>query len=674
MRNVVPFVIVLLLAMAKIGFGQDQDTAFIPPEPDSTRQPAPEPDSLIQPDSLTGAEEALLQFEEKRKEYEEEKVERRPNLCFLDSLSTYFLSPRLNQRASVEQSYYVDAGDYFRFDPSYFVIDYVSSPMRKTVQPFGLSGDRLNVISNGLPLHPFEHYIEPDGQIDLNDIPTAGDHDQYVVPGAAGMLFEGSNSTASLITYPQRPDSSAYESAFLVDQGSFEFNHVRGSYSRLFSSGREIDLSIGYRNGDGEFALRKDDTYHYTGRLYQPLGLDYGFSASGHLYDRGGQYWVARTTGAGTSYATFARERIDRSAEISFERHNADHTARYLLGYRYLRQGSHMMGTYRGAFDYGGRGFFVAREWVSGSSLLKVEVSSSHLNYNNGYEDFIRDDGRVSARYVKYLPQLRYAVMAGTGYIDGFDWLPSAALVITLDRPGWYMLLSAGYSEQAPSLHQLHLRFQRVYMYSDDVEDYADAGNGALEKEKQLVASGLVELGGIHTNIKFTLTGGKINGGIDWQNARIPISGESVYTLFQPANGDIDFLNASVQQKLRLSDILNLRSGLAYHNVNYANIEDKPYLPDYQLFSGLELHCYWPQRIMHLYVYGEISYCSEYDGYHYGGYGDVLVANVKLSFRIKGFRFHFVIQNALSAEHYAREGLLIPGRYSFFGLTWNFMD
>ena len=77
---------------------------------------------------------------------------------------------------------------------------------------------------------------------------------------------------------------------------------------------------------------------------------------------------------------------------------------------------------------------------------------------------------------------------------------------------------------------------------------------------------------------------------------------------------------------------------------------------------------------MDLFAYGEITYVSEYEGYNETGLGHELIGNVKLSFRIKDFRFHYVIQNVLSTEFEPRESMTNPGRYSYYGLVWNFRD
>ncbi|HVP06659.1 MAG TPA: hypothetical protein VMS71_02375, partial [Candidatus Acidoferrum sp.] len=197
-------------------------------------------------DTLSAAQKAMQSFEQRYKEMKKVEEEQKARFSFYDTLLACFGSPRLNQRALLDQSFYHDAGDYFKFDPSYFVTDYSQTPMRKTVQPFGLSGDRLNVVTNGVPTHPFEHVVEPDGLIDMNDIETGLDHDVYTLPGAVGMLFGGSEAIASLVTESYFDTTLDAHSSFLVDKGWDGFANTRGRYSKRFTRGKTIDVAIGY--------------------------------------------------------------------------------------------------------------------------------------------------------------------------------------------------------------------------------------------------------------------------------------------------------------------------------------------------------------------------------------------------------------------------------------------
>ncbi len=649
---------------------QEQDTSFVPPVQDSLIAPANADDSLIIADSLTGAEKSMAEFELKREEFQQSRKERKPSIVFFDSVATYFTSPRLDQRANVDRSFYHDAGDYFRFDPSFTVRDFQSTPMRKTVQPFGLNGNRLNVIANQLPLHPFEHVVEPDGLMDLNDIPTAIDHRIYLLPGPTGQLFGGDQAIATMVTLPKKPDTYTPESAILVDQGSFEYNFVRGRYSKQFLSGRELDLSIGYRNTSGVELSTKDDAYHYTGKLFQPLGADYGIRFSGQLYSRGGLYRVMSSAEG----KVMERNRLDRSAKVGFEKHNSDHTGRTEVGYSYLKQGSNIDGTYKGRFENNGDGLYVVRQWATGSTAFSAEINADQRNYKDGYDEFDRASGKISFRMARLNPGWRYAVIGAVEAVENLNALPSASLILFSDNDKSFFLLSAGYTERAPSLYELNLRFQRTTLDTLSGDEYADMGNPDLKKERQIVGSAMMELGDISRSVRLSVTGGRVFNGIDWIQTELRDSFFVRYTLFSPANLNFDFFDISLQQRLALNDLLSLTSGGAYHRVEYELYDKRPYQPEFEAFGGLELHQFWPQRNIHLFAYGELVYTSEYDGYDKTGLGNTMVANVKLSFRIKDFRFHFVIQNALSKLYYPHEDFINFGRYSYFGLTWKFLD
>ncbi|UCD63757.1 MAG: hypothetical protein JSW34_13625 [Candidatus Zixiibacteriota bacterium] len=663
--------LIVLTVTAPVTFAVAQgDTVYVPPA-DTTFIDTVPPDTLAEPDSLTAARQALLDFAKRREEFKQSEQPRVPALSLIDSVSTYFASERLNQRSRVDASFYHDAGDYFRFDPSYFVIDYQSTPMRKTVQPFGLSSGRVNVIANRLPVEPFEHTVEPDGLVDFNDIPTALDSRVYVIPGPTGRLFGGKQVLATLVTLPEKTESTTPQSAFLVDQGSFEYNFVRGRFSKVFANRREIDLSIGYRNSDGATLGTADDVYHYTGRFYWPMGQKWAFRASGRLYDREGLFAVQPNLAG----SVLKRDRIDRSAEMAVQRADSAHTSTVEFGYRYLKQKSHIDGGYKGRFNINGDGVFLAREWISGSStIVRAELRGDMDEYIDGFDSFERSSGQISLRLVRLGSGWRLGGTAAAEYVEDRDWLPSVSVSAQKETGKALLLLSIGYASRAPSLHELHLRFQRTSVYDGVDLNYADQGNPDLKTERQLVASAVMELGSPDNNIRLSLTGGTIFDGIEWNSRRLTDSVGVPYRLFSPVNSDLDFINATVAHKLKLGSLITLTSGGTYRRVDFEVFADKPYLPEYQLFSGAELHVYWPQKIMHLYVYGEVDYVGPYRGHDRTGLGERLVANLKLSFRIKAFRFHYVFQNLLATVFEPHEYISNPGRFSYFGLTWGFLD
>ncbi len=647
---------------------EQSDSMFVPVEEDSILAADTLSYERSPEDSLTETDTTSASFEERYEQFKK-KRERRPNLSYFDSLAAYFTSDRLNQRRLVDQSFFHDAGDYFRFDPSYFILEPQVTPLRKTVQPFGLSGDRLNLLVNGRRLSPFEHILEPDGLTDLNDIPTALDGDIFLLPGPVGQVFGGSRSIATLLTRPARTSSYAPETALLADKGSFGYSHVRGRYSKKFASGRAIDMSIGYRDADGPTVSRKDDAYHYFGSFYFPIAGSSGFRAWGQLYDRDGNF-VVQPEMAGMAVL---RERFDRSVRFSFDFHNNDNTARTEIGYKHLRQGSYVNGVYKGRLNLTGHGVFSLREWISGQTVFKAQLDADYLEYDDGYQNLGRTSAEVFLSAARLQEGYRWALTAGTKYVEGFALLPAAAGVLFRELPGFFFMFSLGYSEREPMLHELHLPYQHSTIYGSSSSAYTERGNSDLERERELVANVTVELGSPENNIGLSVTGGKIFDGIDWHNQPVTDSPGSP-TLFSPINGDITFVNVSVQPKLKLRNFVTFTGGGAYHYLDYDAFEDKAYSPEYQFFSGMELHVYWSQKLLDLFAYGEIVYTGPYDGYNKKGLGQQLLANTKLSFGLKDFRFNFIFQNVLSNIYQAREYITFPGRYFYYSLTWTFLN
>ena len=658
-----PVILILSVVMASAVLAQEEDTTFVTP-PVDTAEVTP-----LAEDTLTDAQKAMASFEERRKLFKKEEKPRFEPWSFYDSLLEWFTSERLNQRPQIDRSFFHDAGDYFRFDPSYFVQDRQSTPLRKTVQPFGLSGNRLNFVINGMAISPFEHVLEPNGAVDLNDIPTAPNFDVYLLPGPVGQIFGGSQSVATLLTRSKEPESLIAESTLLVDKGSFGYDYVRGRYAKKFSSGREIDLTIGYRNAEGGLFAHDEDSYHYTGRIYLPTGENSGVRSWGWLYDREGSLPLRPAQGAPSP----DRSRVDRKANVSYEFFNDRNSIRNEVGVEMTRQASDMDKPYKGRFAYSGRSLFAMREWSKGNTIIKAKADGRYLEYETGPNEFERYSGDLALSLARNGQGWRFAATGGTVYDEDFEILPFGTAVLFREGPKALFMFSVGYSERAPTLHELNLPFQQSTIYAEGTNNYADEGNKNLTSEKQLVGNLTFEYGSVDNNANLSVTGGRITDGIDWLNTDVSDATGS-YRLFSPVNGDIDFADIRLMQKLRLKDFLRFSAGGAYHYLDYESFEEKPYQPDYQIFSGLELHIFWPQKLIDLFAYGEVVYSSAYDGYDTIGLGEDVIANVKVSMRMKDFRFHFVIQNVLSTVYEPYEDYVIPGRYSYYGFTWNFLD
>jgi hypothetical protein len=238
-------IIVLLFALASVSVrGQTAADAtpadtLRPVDTVSTGAAATIADSIrlmnpnVNLDTLNDAQRMLIEFETRyrMRQQDEPRVTAAQRLSFQDSLTAYYLPARWNLREDIDRSFHHDAGDYFRFDPSYFVLEPQMTPMRKTVQPFGLAGDRTGILIGGKSLHPFEHVVEPDGMLDMNDLPTALDHTVALLPGPVGMIFGAEHSVASLYTLPEKSDSTNPRSSFIVDKGIYSYSSIPGTSS-----------------------------------------------------------------------------------------------------------------------------------------------------------------------------------------------------------------------------------------------------------------------------------------------------------------------------------------------------------------------------------------------------------------------------------------------------------
>jgi hypothetical protein len=625
-------------------------------------------DSAYLADSLGEAKAKLLEFEDRyRARLDEERKRAARQISAFDTLIAYFGSPRLNHRERVEQSFFHDPGDYLKFDPSAFVSDFEVTPMRKTVQPFGLLGDRLDVIHDGWPIRPFEHVPEPDGLIDLNDVPSALDDDVLFIPGAGGRLFGGGHSAATLVTRPDRPEDFTPRSAFIVDKGSFAYSYARGRYSKLFSGGRFIDFSLGYRKTDGPRFGFIDDSYHYFGDIYFPVSEQNALLLTGHLYNRDGQLAIRPDAGG----SLISRGGNNSSFRAGVVRHNKSHTGRYELGYTHARHSAFLGNPYRGDFDQTANGGYISSVWMAGHTLIRAEASADYTEYvfGVGNELKARTTGAVDGMVAFLSEGGRLAFQGGGEYVEDFDFLPNASVVYTSESDKFFVFATAGYSERAPSLHELYLPFKELSLYNLSSTDYADQGNPDLKKEKHVIGSLDMEIGSRDTNLGFRVAGGKVYDGIDWQ-----VEKSASQNRFTPQNGDIDFLSTSGHVSLRLADFLRFRGGASWRKIEYELNENPAYSPELQAFSGLELHVYWPQRLIHFFAYGEIVYTGEYDGYDKKGLGKDPILNVKLSFEISSFRFHYIFQNIVSREYEQREYFRRLGRYNYWGFVWNFLN
>jgi len=622
----------------------------------------------INPDTLKPNQRMLVEFETRfsLRQREAPRPQVKDRFAFSDSLAAYFVSPRWNLREDIDRSFYHDAGDYFRSEPSFFVLEPQATPMRKTVQPYGLSGDRLGLVQYGRAVKPFEPVVEPDGLVDMNDLATALDGTVAAVPGPVAMLFGAEHSVSGLLTLPETPDSTNPRSCFLVDKGDYSYSHARGRYSKNFLDGRHIDLSIEYRKSDGVVTGQADDAYHYTGSFLVPLSDKWAVEADGRLYNRDGDYPVFSPVSA----VRLERYRFDRTANVTFSRQNERRDARYFFGYRHLRQGTDFdHAYYKSNLDQTGHGLQIGREWLSGATIFQVGVDGDYLEYDSWFEKHTRLSGSAYLSLASLSRPWGLAATANVLHVEDFRFLPTITALINRESDKSFVSFSVGYSERAPHLNELYLPEQNAKMYGGASFDYSEGGNEGLLSEKMLQGSLELSLGRPDNSLSISSAGGKIWDGIDW----LPRLSDNKLT-FTPGNGDITWGSVSGTGRLRLADFLRFKGGGSYRHSDYEAAEQRSYAPEYQAFSGMELHLYWRQKLIDFWAYGELVYVGPYDGLRQADLGNIAVVNVKLSFKMGNFRFHWISQNSLMQEFFPRDYWRVVNYTTYYGFTWNFFD
>ena len=201
--------------------------------------------------------------------------------------------------------------------------------------------------------------------------------------------------------------------------------------------------------------------------------------------------------------------------------------------------------------------------------------------------------------------------------------------------------------------------------------DYQEAGNPDLDRERQLVGSLTLGLGKIDNDFVLSFAGGKIIDGIDWANRDTTVYAVGDYG---PINRDLEFASVSARQRLSWRDFIWWSGGAAYNHLKADAGESLPYAPEFRAFSNLELHIYVEKLDLHLYAYGQTNYVNDYTGHTGQKLGDQVTFDARLSFRVKKFRFYYIFQNVLNSFYENREKYEINGWFSYYGISWEFLN
>ena len=305
---------------------------------------------------------------------------------------------------------------------------------------------------------------------------------------------------------------------------------------------------------------------------------------------------------------------------------------------------------------------------------MKFDLAAARQEFHDG--DFMtrRWTGWGDIKVMKFSTAGSIIAYLRIDKVAGFKIGPTWLLYYSRHREKQYLSGSVGYSTKFPRQYELFLTPKRTYLLNSTTNDYIEFGNSKLRPEKQLTGNLSFGLGKVGSDLLLSLTAGKIWEGVDW-NMRPYIDTTALsLTAFSPVNHYVQFADLSIRQRAFLKKSIHWLGGAALHYIKVEKNTDPPYAPVYQAFSGLELYHYIQTLDLHLYAYGEMVFVGRYHGLHGTRLGEKPIANAKLSFRIKKFRFYYVFQDILNLIYQNREDYSIEGRYNFYGFTWEFLD
>jgi len=587
-----------------------------------------------------------------------------------DTLGLWVLNNRINYRDDIDRSFFIDAGDFVRFNPSNLLLKNEITPLRSTLSPFNLPGDRINVVYNGRSLNPLEHLVEPDNKINFNDVLTNPVGDIYNIDGPAGMILGGSNATSSMILQPHRPDTVRAESKMLIHSGTFGYANTHGRFGYYDETGKAIYLAAEYRIADGTFYPRQEDSYHQWAEIVYPIKENLRFNWSGRMYRQEGN-WPIRPAENDVFLNLFRR---DRDFTFAFEMAHSD-TRRSLLEYRFQQSKSKIYRfttTYFRAISVHEHSGLLVHDLDWGKYKISLKGRATWEKFEDAGTEYYRRHGFVSASIMRGDSLSSLVLYLKANKFEFIDPAPTASITYTQNRKNLFISASIGYHTKFPRLYEQYLPLTINRVASPDPGfDYYEKGNPLLDNEKQII--GNLTFGLLPTGRDFlvSLTGGKILDGIDWNHFdTLDLS----LAAMRPNNRDIDFFTATARQRIKWGTFLTWMGGASYHYMKFEEEDNPPYSPDFQIFSNGRLYYYFKPFDIHLYAYGEATYHDPYIGVKGDELGGEIIFNAKIMFRIKKFRMYYVFNDLPDFQYRLREDYRILGRYNFFGLEWNFLD
>ncbi len=567
----------------------------------------------------------------------------------LDSLIHYFA--RHEYRFDVQQAdlYPRDAAGFLYHEASYFALTSLETPLRTTVAPFGMPGDRMTVRSGNNELAPYDRTIPGDGLIDFNDIITGDVARAAIVEGPLAGYNSLSGALSLLYLEPFRIPEGPAVTKFTVERGAFGYAYTRGRVARMLTPDLGFAFSTDYRKGDGFVSNVDDDSYNIKARLFRRFNYRTTLDASVGVYRRKG------------GYLSYRRLRRDEQYAVSITRQEffgGVLTGRYNLN---LSRSADITKTIRPRDTYTDLSYLLARN--GGLYQASIRFGKEQF-YINRY---------FATRYYGY-GDLSGMIDLQGGRLFFFGRLRDAELQdIAVEAAGgysrrigqrWQVTVSSGYLSGWPDLTDLYLPEGTLGLYNE-------RGNTDLKAEKKLTGN---------ATIQFITDKFEISTSFNAGTAKDLIYYEQTFDQYPsveitPENDKVTFADANISGSFHDLWWFYGKASATARRIDSDRYGDKtPYSPRWQVYGQLGLKRYIEKYNVHVRLFGDITYFERPLSYTLQELNTTAMVDWGVNATLKDFTFYYMMHNALSQYQERPEGYSYTGWFQSWGINWNFLD
>lgn len=595
-------------------------------------------------------------------------------LNFNELAVAQLFSQNVNLRPNIDNAFYHDAGDFFTSERGFFTVDYLPTPMRHTVTPYGLNSTNVTPLFDGRPLALLEHLPEQDGLHDYNEVPTAPVTDVYALHGPLSAFFGADNGVAGVYLKKVKPAGYTPESRLEAQKGTFSYAYTKGIIAERTASGFSYLAALGYRKVNYQLVGgRDDDMYHQYWEFSVPLAQKTQVTSSVRLYRRQGDYMYQPQFVA----EDFTRHRRDRDITAKLEQSPGKNRT-LALEFRHQRNESSLKEEFFSddyKVDRRQNSITVSHTARTGTFLYTSSASVLRSYFDIADFSYQRDEQSASLRGILAnntdsadASRLFFGEL-GLKTITKYRSKARFNLGFHLRGHRSELTLSAGMTPVFPSQYERFLP-DEVLFAGGGSADLRQSGTSYLVAENQYTAALALTHRISSLKLQANAVVGKVNDGIRWIRSTTMTTG----TFIQPLNEDYDFAALSLRAELPLSAGLLWSGAAGFYNVDYENTPAPTYTPQYNLQTALTFNHYIQRLELYLSGHGELSLPGPYLANDGSQLGRDPVINARLSFRIKRFNFHYMFEDLNSISYAQREQYQHLGRYNWYWVTWDFLD